>query len=502
MPIQIPRSRISANVGQRHRPVDTSVAGQVQMEGFANLAGIGKGIYDAFAEASLTDADKRVEADIASYKLKYNDNIRKAKTFEEARNITMEFEEGWNSFYEGSVSKAREGVLLGSRGIYDNKINRSRDLEAIGVNDYARRTATAFTQNIVQDAIQEQIQNGSFDEAIKNAKKNEVLLGVNLRNQLIAAAQKTRQVVTQKNAENEAGEYFRNMAIADGGDWSRAILASTDPAVQKELGIDLAASQKIIQQQQTIASAQKKIVEDVKTQEQYQTFTEAFVSAGKNSLSPTTVFDLMSEGRITVEQGRAVIAAIDAPAKTNIGSYANIDELVSNFTLDRSKENKQAVMDEIMRSSSSKKLSTEDAETFIDRLGKESNKAIEHDFVFARDAMKGLLLDQDDLDFDYQFITDDRKNIAYSESVLRLRDFVTQAQTDKRHLSQRDITVKATSIALEIKERVKREAEIEKPVTIQPLEKETVIVLNPDGVEGTILKSDLEQALKEGYRQK
>ena len=151
MPIQIPRSQISANLGQRHRPVDTSVADQVQMEGFANLAGIGKTLFDSFADAARKDSVRNVEAQMKEKMVQAEKEIDGLSTLAKKMQFADKFAAGWAGEWDKAVGSAKKGLLPGSGGMFQRDMDREADIAAIDVNDFVRRkSAEAINKEALQ----------------------------------------------------------------------------------------------------------------------------------------------------------------------------------------------------------------------------------------------------------------------------------------------------------------------------------------------------------------
>jgi len=132
--IEIPRANVSARLGSRARPVETSVADQVQMQGYSNLVGVGSKIFDTFQSHQEATAKADTEIAMVSY-LDEQDEKFRTGTPEEQLEILNNLDSNYSAMWDAQTAKARKGMWY--KGGYDLWAKREKGINGIRAKNAA-----------------------------------------------------------------------------------------------------------------------------------------------------------------------------------------------------------------------------------------------------------------------------------------------------------------------------------------------------------------------------
>ena len=488
--IEIRPKQLSARLGQRARPVETSVAKQVQLQGIqagTKIAGnLALTIYENKSRAATANANNQRALDEQKYRAEFAKELAGAKTVLQKQVVEQTYKDGYKEHWKSSYGEARNMTLPGSRKAFDAIHSTSEEFDALNMNAFINQEGTAAIKVQGELEVKQAILDGDLRRATNLNKGYESFLGTRfftLQNE-INKIQKGRK-------ENTFGEYLRNIAIEDKGDWTRAILAAADPKVQKELGVDGATAKRILAEQQAFQSAIKENDDAIKEKVTDELTVDMYTRAFNKDLSVFDDTNYLLQAGVSVSDIKSIQSIAGA-------KFSDVPDFVAERTvrdaiIEMGQDSKSKVDVVRILGENTYKMTESQNSSIQSLIDTERSKSETYWVNEARHRMEEKIRDKDPFSGAY---TDDQQQInASAEALIELENDEREAVKSGKPLTGTDLLVRGMEIAalkrIQINEENRKNTEFNPEVKFDPK-------IPPNGLES--VWKDMPDSVKEFAR--
>lgn len=240
--IELQRKQIDARLGQRARPVETSVAAQTQLAGFEAAAGIagrlGLQIFENESRAAVADAESKVKLSGMKYRQSYVRELENVKSVAEGLALKKKFVTGIDQNWNQSVSEAEKHVLRGSKNSFKAKKRTDGELNKLAMENFFESATDEAIRDNLQDVFNTAMEIGDLEWATEVLTDGKAYFGSSFLPKL---AQINKQ---QKEQQEGAFENELESKLAEGQDQFNEFIAT--PGIENEFGLKAEDAQRVI----------------------------------------------------------------------------------------------------------------------------------------------------------------------------------------------------------------------------------------------------------------
>jgi len=179
--IELSRQQVGLRLAPRARPVDTSVADQVQLQGAANALNIfgstALQIFKNKAKAAEIDASAKVELSQVEKRLELSKALENATDVVDADRITQEWKASLDQDWLSSVGDAEKRVFPGSKGDFRKRMDTAGQFNKLKMEQFADKSNKDITTKNLVDSISFGIDQGNYEQARLDTEAGKEMLG-------------------------------------------------------------------------------------------------------------------------------------------------------------------------------------------------------------------------------------------------------------------------------------------------------------------------------------